>query len=222
VVKYLLMKTITLPTWLQNILDDSGVEQGRYTFGDEITIKGLPKGLIAIAEDGEGGGLAVSDPVDGAVYRFQDGEVDAYACDEKEFRMSVRRDEAWEALSENMPAIEPFWLGIVLKTKTDEGQWLTLGFKGITRQSAMVVRGRVQQSDLLTDALDRELHEAMEIMDYEVMDLYDEGGTADSPEDNGVEEPLFTVEVKVDWFDPSEKIQDKSIGWIGEEKKIVN
>lgn len=216
------MKTITLPNWLQKILDDSGVEQGRYSFGDEVVLKGLPKGLTAVAEDGEGGGLAVAEPVDGVVYRFQDDEVDAYACDEKEFRLSIRRDEAWEALSENMPAIDPFWLGIVLKTKTDEGQWLTLGFKSTTRQSAMVIRGRAQQGDLLADALDRELREAMEITDYEVMDLYNEGGTADSAEAEGVEEPLFTVEVKVDWFDPNEKIQDKSIGWIGAEKKIVN
>lgn len=211
-----------LPDWLQDILNTSGPEQGIYTFGDSVTLSGLPKGLTAVAEDGEGGGLVVSDPVDDAIYRFQDGEVDAYACDAKEFLLAVSRDEAWESLSENMPAGKPYWLGIVLKTKTDNGQWVTLGFKSTTRQSAMVIRGRAQQGDLLADALDRELREAMEITDYEVMDLYDEGGTADSAEAEGVEEPLFTVEVKVDWFDPSEKIQDKSIGWIGAEKKIVN
>jgi len=209
---------------LQEILEDTGTEQGLYSFGkfhdsevELVELPKLPKGLVGIAEDGNGNGLAITDPTDGVVYRLHEGTMDTYACDEIEFAASVRRDIAWEELAENMPATQPYWLGIVLKSKDRDGETMILGFRGETRQSAMVVRGRVEDGDMLADALNRELKEALEIEDYEVLDLLDDGGSVDDAD--GVEEPLFTVEVMVEEFDPNNVIQDKMIGWIKTGKK---
>ncbi len=219
------MKTILIPTWLQEILDDSGTEQGPYSFGrfhdgevETVELSKLPKGFIGIAEDEDEGGLAVTEPTDGVIYRLHDGEMETFSCDEEEYALALHRDIAWEELSENMPASRPFWLGIILKTKNEDGEVMTLGFKGETRQSAMVIRGRMETDDMLTDALNRELKEALEIEDYEVQDLLDDGGSVDT---DGVEEPLFTVVVLVDQFEPSLMIQDKMVGWVGMEKKSL-
>jgi hypothetical protein len=219
------MKTITLPSWLQEIIEVDGTEQGSYSFGrfhdgevEQVELAGLPKGFVGIASDAQDGGLAVTEPTDGVVYRLQEGEMDTFACDEEEFVLAIRRDIAWEELSENMPASQPFWLGIVLKTKLDDGRIMTLGFRGDARQSALVIRGRMEADDMLSDALNRELKETLGLDDYEVEDLVDEGGTVEVDE---MEEPLFTVVVWVEPFEPSEVIQDKLVGWMESGKKTL-
>jgi hypothetical protein len=151
------------------------------------------------------------------VYRLEEGEVGVYAVDEAEFLLAVRRDEAWEALSENMPASKPCWLGIVVKSKNDEGEELTLGFGGASRDAAMVIQGKMLTEEMLTDALNRELLQALEVKNYQILDVLDDGGAY---EENGVMMPLFTVVVGVEEFDP-ETIGDPRIGWIKMRKQQV-
>lgn len=213
------MKKITIPDWLKKILDDSGMEQGKYTFGDgEVSLAGLPDEFVGVAE-GEGGGLAVAKKGDGVIYEYAGGEVNVYAIDEDEFRLAVWRDEGWEELAENMPSRRGFGLGIILKTVGDGGKQLTLGVAGDSRNSAMVIKGEMKPEEMLTDALDRELKNGLGITTYEVLDVMDDGGVWES---DGTEMPLFVVVVLVEGFDP-EEIGDSRVAWVGESStKVVN
>lgn len=213
------MTDIKIPDWLKKILDDSGLDQGIYSFGEGLVeLAGLPEEFVGIAEC-EGGGLALAKKGDGVVYRLAGGKIQVYAVDEKEFKLAMRRDEAWEELSENMPATRPFWLGIVLKTKNEAGEEMTLGFKGESRDSIMVVQGEMKQDEMLEDALNRELKSALMITQYQILDVVDEGGDFES---QGELVPMFTVMVGVEGFDP-QVIGDPQIGWINLSKKeMVN
>jgi hypothetical protein len=214
------MADIKIPEWLEKYLDKNGNEVGPYTFGENVEIVGLSGQFVGVAEDMNGDGLVVSKKYDGVIYRFQDGELTTFAINEAEFLVAVQRDARWEELAENMPALQPYWLGVVLKTKTDDGRTLTLGFRGELHYSAMVIRAQVKAGEMLIDALDRELLEVMEIEDYTVTDLFDDGGVVDI---KNIEEPLFTVTVEVPYFDVEKLIQDKTAEWVEMEKKrIVN
>ena len=208
-----------LPNWLKQILDDSGLEQGKYLFGEgEVIIEALPEGFAGIAESDEGG-LAVSNEGDGVVYRWEEGKLDVYAVNEDEFTLAVRRDEAWEELSENMPVTKNVGLGLILTTKTETGERLTLGFKGSSRNSAMIIQGLMKAEEMLEDALKRELETALEISDYQVIDLVDDGGELD---DGQEVVPMFTVVLEVEDFDHT-SLKDHQIGWINLNKKeLVN
>jgi hypothetical protein len=210
---------LKIPDWLKKILDDSGLDQGKYSFGEEVMeLAGLPAEFSGIAES-EGGGLALSTKNDGVIYRFENGKVDVYAIDEREFLLAIKRDEAWEELSENMPAIRSCWLGIVIKSKSDEGEEITLGFGGTSRDAAMVIQAKMLPEEMLTDALNRELLETLEIKNYQILDVLDDGGEY---EDGGELMPLFTVVVEVEVFDP-DIIGDPRIGWIKMDKqKVLN
>jgi hypothetical protein len=213
------MKTTRIPDWLKKILEVSGLEQGKYSFGeDSVELEQLPDEFVGVAEC-EGGGLAVAKKADGILYRFEDGKVNVYATSEEEFRLEIRRDEAWEELSENMPATKPFWLGIVIKSNNEDGEEMTLGFKGSSRDSVMVIQGKMLSEELLSDALHRELSEALEITDYQIIDVLDDGGEY---EDQGQLMPLFTVVVGVETFDP-EVMGDPRIGWVRVDRdKAIN
>ena len=143
-----------IPEWLKKKLEEGGNEIGIYSFQDgrEVTLTGLPDDFIGIAVNEGNNGLAVSKRNDGVIYRFEHNHIEVFALNEAEFLAAVKRDTAWEELAENMPASEGFWLGIVLKTKSSQGSMLTLGFKGETRHSAMVIRARVEPGEMLNDA----------------------------------------------------------------------
>jgi hypothetical protein len=144
---HLIMKTTKIPDWLKKILEVSGLEQGKYSFGEDgVELEQLPDEFVGVAEC-EGGGLAVAKKADGILYRFEQGKVNVYATTEEEFRLEIRRDEAWEELSENMPATKPFWLGIVIKSNNEDGEEMTLGFKGASRDSVMVIQGKCCQKN---------------------------------------------------------------------------
>lgn len=213
------MKKNKLPNWLKKILDDTSLEQGKYTFEEDgVNIEGLPEEFIGVASC-DGGGLAISKNNDEVIYRFENNQIDVYAVDEQEYVISRRRDDAWEELSENMPATNSFWLGIVLKTKTDVGEELTLGLKGLSKDSALVIQGKINTDEMLNDALNRELSEALMITDFEVADVLDDGGVM-SDKDGDL--PMFTVVVLVEEFDES-TIGDPRVGWINMSKtKVVN
>jgi hypothetical protein len=73
--------------------------------------------------------------------------------------------------------------------------------------------------ELLSDALHRELSEALEITDYQIIDVLDDGGEY---EDEGQLMPLFTVVIGVETFDP-EVMGDSRIGWVSVDKdKVIN
>jgi hypothetical protein len=211
---------VRLPDFVETLKADPDFNWGNFSWLEdhvESSVK-IPAEFVVVAEDGAGGGLAVARVSDNILYRAEEGEIGVYALSEEELRLALYRDEAWEGLAENMPALRPYWLGIVLKAKREDGSELTLGFAGLQRQSALVIRGRVEADDVLTDALNRELAAALEIDDYTVLDLIDDGAVV---EEEGVEQPMFTVMVEVEAFDPKEKIGDPTIGWIGGEKKRV-
>lgn len=199
-----------LPDWLKQILDDSGLEQGKYVFGEgEVTISGLPEGFVGIAESEEGG-LAISDKNEGVIYRWENGEMGVFAVNETEFKLAIRRDEVWEELSENMPVTKPVGLGIILTTKTETGERLTVGFKGSSRNSAMIIQGQMEAGEMLEDALKRELIDALEVEDYQVVDLVDDGGEMVGEAETL---PMFVTVVEVEGFDPA-RLDDQRIGWI--------
>jgi hypothetical protein len=212
---------------LATFIEEHGEEVGKFTFApikngsmETVSVENCPKGFAGVADSEEGDALVVAEKPDQILYQIEQGEIEVYATNAEEFIAAIRRDETWEELAENMPASKPYWLGIIVKTRNANGQLLTLGFKGETRNSAMVIRGRAETEEMIADALTRELKGALEITDYSVIDLVDDGGVV---EDAGVEEPLFTVTVEVERFDPLEKIQDKRVSWIEMEgKKLVN
>jgi hypothetical protein len=153
------------------------------------------------------------------IYRWRDGQISVFACDKEEYLVAIARETIWETLSENMPALQSYWLGIELKTITETGKELTLGFTGSARPSALVIRGRVEVGELLADALDRELTELLGIEDYEVLDVLDDGGTM---EHEGVEEPLFTAVIKVERFEVDKKLPEVGVDWVELDKPLVN
>lgn len=209
------MKKIMIPDWLKKILDDSGLEQGKYFFDEEsVELENLPDGFVGVAEC-ENGGLAVAKKNDGVIYRLENGGVDVYAVDEKEFLLAIHRDEAWEELSENMPARRSFWLGVVVKMRSEAGEELALGFKGSSRDSVMVIQAEIKAEEMLQDALNRELKTSLMITNFEIMDVLDEGGVF---EGKGVVVPMFTVVVEVEGFDPT-TIGDPKVGWISLSKR---
>ena len=95
------------------------------------------------------------------------------------------------------------------------------GMKGESRDSAMVIQGELREDEMLSDALERELKESLEITEFEMMDVVDDGGEMET--DKGAM-PLFTAVVKVEGFEPDEVIHDARIGWIRTDKKpkLVN
>jgi hypothetical protein len=209
---------VRLPDFAETLKNDPEVNWGVFSWLEEHVESSLsvPAGFVVVAEDGTGGGLAVTKAGDNILYRLEEGEISAYALSEAELRLALYRDEVWEELAENMPASRPYWLGMVLKAKRNDGTELTLGFPGLKRQSAMVIRGRVETDDVLTDALNRELGTALGLDDYAVLDLIDEGGLV---EENETQVPMFTVVLEVEAFDVKEKIGDPTVGWLSEEKK---
>lgn len=214
------MKNTLIPHWLQVVLDTSGLEQGPFTFGEGVVVMDdLPQEYVGIA-DAADGGLAVAKSGDGIIYRWVEGRLEVYAVNEQEFSRAIRRDEAWEELLENMPATATFGLGIILKSRDIENAELTLGYKGSHRDSVMVIQGEMRAGEMLTDALDRELREGLEIEEFEVLDVVDEHNEWEH--EQGVL-PSFTVKVLVKGFDPS-VIGDARIGWIAMNNKtrIVN
>lgn len=208
-----------LPDWLKKILEETGLDQGKYSFGeDKELISGLPDGFTAVAES-DTGALAVSDKNEGVIYCWENGEMGVFAVNEEEFKLAIRRDEAWEELSENMPVTKNVGLGLILTTKTETGERLTLGFKGSSRNSAMIIQGQLRADEMLEDALKRELETTLEISDYQVVDLVDDGGEFD---DGQEVVPMFTVVLEVDNFDKI-SLTDHQIGWINLSKKeLVN
>ena len=223
------MTYIRVPDWLVSFIEKNGNEAGPYTFSrtsssessiQSIDLTNLPEEFAGIAEDGQGEGLAVAVKYDGVVYRLQDGEVFTYAINEAEFIIALQRDTRWDELAENMPALQSYWLGIILKTTMDDGRVLTLGYRGELHYSALIVRANVKAGEMLVDALDRELLEVLDIEDYTVIDLIDDGGVVDI---KNVEEPLFTVTVNVSYFDIEKLIQDQAAEWVElDKKRIVN
>ena len=166
------MTYIRVPDWLISYIEKNGDEIGPYTFSrtsskegtsQAVDLIGLPAEFVGIAEDAHGGGLTVALKYDGIIYRLQEDEIFTYAINEAEFVLAIQRDTRWEELAENMPALQPYWLGIILKTSMDDGRTLTLGFRGELHYSALVIRVKVKAGEMLVDALDRELLKVLEI-----------------------------------------------------------
>jgi hypothetical protein len=215
------MNKTKIPDWLKKILDDSGLEQGKYVFNpDGVEISGLPDEFVGIAESNDGGLAVTRTGRDGVIYRFEDGKIDVMAINKEEFVVEMKRDEAWESLEENMPAVHSFGVGIVLVAKSSSGERMILGTKGSVKPSALVISGQVKQDEMLIDAIKRELEAALEISDFEIVDVLDDGGIL---EEKKALIPSFRIEVEVEAFPVRERVKNALVDWVvADEKRQVN